>query len=92
MLALIHHLLVNERVPLTAILDLAADLIQQRRHRRVHRSRRIRSSGASSAAVKRSLPTHTENFEAVARRRFDIESACDSAPTRRIYLLRKREL
>jgi SAM-dependent methyltransferase len=92
MLALIHHLLVNERVPLAAILDVAADLSNRDaiveyidpadpQFRRIVRGREALFTDLTR-----------EHFETVARGRFDIVRACDSAPTRRIYLLRKREL
>jgi hypothetical protein len=92
MLALIHHLLVNERVPLGAILDLAADLSSRDaiveyidpadpQFRRIVRGREALFTDLTR-----------EHFETAARSRFDIVSACDSASTRRIYLLRKREL
>lgn len=89
MLALIHHLLVNERVPLVAILQLAAELTthlavveyidpQDAQFQRIARGR-----DALHHDVTR------DNFEATVRAWFQILDAKDVSPTRRIYVLRK---
>lgn len=90
MLALVHHLLVNERVPLEYIFDLIAGLTthlaiveyvdpSDSQFRRIARGR---------DALHRDL---TEaGFEAAAARRFDIVDSCRITPTRRLYSLRKR--
>jgi SAM-dependent methyltransferase len=92
MLALIHHLLVNERVPLTAILDLAAELTT--RYAIVEYIDPADPQFKRIVRGRESLHTDVtrENFEAVASLRFEILGACDSLPTRRTYLLGKREL
>jgi SAM-dependent methyltransferase len=89
MLALIHHLLVNERVPLTAILHLAAELTTHLAiveyidpadllFRQITRGR---------DALHRNVTR--ESFETAACRWFQILDATDVSPTRRIYTLRK---
>lgn len=91
MLALIHHLLVNERVPLGAILQLAAELTtrwavveyvdpQDINFQQIARGR---------DALHRDLTR--ESFELAAGHWFQIADTRDISPTRRIYVLRKRE-
>jgi SAM-dependent methyltransferase len=91
MLALIHHLLVNERVPLEAIFELASELTTRLAiveyidpadplFRRITRGR---------DALHRDVTR--ENFEAAACRWFHILDANDISPTRRIYILRRSE-
>jgi len=91
MLALIHHLLVNERVPMEAILQLAAELTTRLAFveyidpgdllfRRIVRGREALHRGVTR-----------ENFEAAAGRWFQILEVHDVTPARRIYILRKRE-
>lgn len=91
MLALIHHLVVNERVPLAAILQLIAELTtrwaiveyidpQDSNFQKIARGR-----DALHGDVTR------ESFESAAGRRFQIVEAGDVSPTRRMYLLQKRE-
>jgi SAM-dependent methyltransferase len=91
MLALMHHLLVTERVPLRDILDLAADLtrslvliefvpLEDPMFQRL-----LRGRGALFAQYNRAL------FEECCQRRFEIVRAADLSGTqRRLYLLRKR--
>jgi len=90
MLALLHHLVVNERVPIESIFDLAASLTTRLlvleyvdpadpQFRRISRGR---------DALYRDLTVDT--FEMSARRRFDIADARTLTPTRRIYTLEKR--
>lgn len=92
MLALLHHLLVNERVPLAAILQLAAELTtkwavveyidpQDSNFRRIARGR---------DALHRDVTR--QSFESAAGRWFQIADAADIGATRRIYLLQKREV
>jgi len=92
MLALIHHLMVNERVPLDAILQLAAELTTRLAiveyidpsdllFRRIARGREALH-----------LDVSRESFEAAAGRWFQILVASDVSPTRRIYVLRKKEI
>jgi len=87
MLALIHHLLVNERVPLDRIFDLLADLTTRlavveyvdpadSQFQRIARGR---------DALHRDLTR--DAFEAAARRRFDVLEKRDVTPTRSIYIL-----
>jgi hypothetical protein len=87
MLALIHHLLVNERVPLDRIFDLLADLTTwlavveyvdpaDSQFQRIARGR---------DALHRDLTR--EAFEAAARRRFNVLEKREVTPTRSIYIL-----
>ena len=90
MLALIHHLLVNERVPLPAILQLAADLTtqwaiveyidpQDALFQRIVRGREALHESVTPA-----------NFESAAAAVFQLIESHEVSPTRRIYILRKR--
>jgi SAM-dependent methyltransferase len=91
MLAVIHHMLVSERVPLDAILDLAADLTsrllliefispEDSMFRRLVRGREELFRGLDAA-----------RFEETCRRRFDIMEVqhLDGA-TRWLYVLRRK--
>jgi hypothetical protein len=90
MLALLHHLVVNERVPLAAILQLAFELTtrwaiveyvdpQDPNFRHIVRGRE---------ELHRDLTP--ENFESAAGRLFQIVDSAGINATRRIYLLRKK--
>jgi len=90
MLAVIHHLVVNERVPLAAILHLAAELTTRwavveyidpadSNFQQIARGR---------DALHRDL-TH-QSFEAATCRWFQIVDSAEVSATRRIYLLRKK--
>jgi len=90
MLALIHHLLVNERVPLGAILHLASELttnlaIVEYIAPEDHNFRKI---ARGRDALHRDLSV--ENFESAASHWFEIAGAAQVNPTRRIYLLQKK--
>lgn len=89
MLALVHHLLVNERVPLDRIFELAAALTTNMliieyvdpadaQFQRIARGRE---------ALHRDLTQNS--FEDCARRRFHIMESHEVTPTRRIYVMRK---
>jgi SAM-dependent methyltransferase len=90
MLALIHHLLMHERIPLDNILDAAADMTRHlvvieyvdpsdAQFQRIARGREpVRPNLTTSA------------FESAATHRFVIVSSREITPTRRIYTLRKR--
>ncbi len=90
MLALLHHLLVNERVPLDSIFDLAARLTT--RSLIVEyidpADPRFRSIARGRDALHRDLTA--DSFEHAARRLFEIADARAVTPTRRIYTLEKR--
>lgn len=90
MLALIHHLLVNERVPLDMIFELAAELTTKLaiveyidpadpQFQRILRGRDV---------LHRDLTR--DRFEASAYQRFEVIQFRDVTPTRRIYTLHKR--
>jgi SAM-dependent methyltransferase len=90
MLALMHHLAVNERVPLAAILQLAAELTtrwavveyidpKDSNFQRIARGRE---------ALHRDMTR--ENFESAACRWFQIDDSAGIGATRRVYLLRKK--
>ena len=91
MLAIIHHLLVNERIPLTDILDLAAELTTNlaimefvapgdAMFRRIARGRQDLFSGLSPVT-----------FEAACARHFDVVRAEHLPGTQRwLYLLKRR--
>lgn len=89
-LAIIHHLLVSERVPLAAIFELLAQLTtrlavveyvdpEDSQFRRLTRGREDLHADVNVGA-----------FEAAARRQFDIAGCCVLTPTRKIYELAKR--
>jgi len=89
LLALIHHLLVNERIPLLTIVELAAELTTRfavieyvdpadSQFQRIARGR---------DALHRDLTR--ESFEAAASGCFQIVESHDVSPTRRLYFLRK---
>jgi hypothetical protein len=89
MLAVIHHMLVSERVPLEEILDLAADLTRDAAvieyvdpadpmFRRLTRGRDALHAGLTRAS-----------FEQAAGRRFHIVRAQEQG-TRTLYFLRKK--
>jgi SAM-dependent methyltransferase len=91
MLALIHHLLVSERIPLPEIISLAAELTtglvvvefvapEDVMFRRLTRGREHLHTGLTQAV-----------FEEACRDRFDIVRSVQlESSTRRLYLLRKR--
>ena len=91
MLALIHHLLVNERVPLSAILQLAAELtthlaiVEYIDPADLLFQQIVRGREALHSDVTR------DGFERAACPWFQILDAADVSPTRRIYILRKKE-
>jgi hypothetical protein len=89
MLAVIHHLLVNERVPLDRIFALVAELTTSlavveyvdpadSQFQRIARGR---------DALHRNLTT--ASFEAAACRYFAIVASCEITSTRRVYMLQK---
>lgn len=89
MLALIHHLIVNERVPLDSLFELMAELTMRlavveyidpadAQFQRILRGR---------DALHRDLTA--ENFEAAAGRHFRVVDMRHVTPTRRIYTLEK---
>jgi SAM-dependent methyltransferase len=90
MLALMHHLVVNERVPLGAILQLAAELTT--RWAIVEYIDPHDSNFQNIARGRDALhgDVTRENFESAAGRWFQIVGARDINLTRRIYLLQKR--
>jgi predicted RNA methylase len=91
MLAVLHHLLVTERVPLAEVLDLVAELTTERAliefvgpqdemFRRLTRGREHLHADLNTMA-----------FESVCRHRFDIVRSAPLAGTHRVlYLLRKK--
>jgi hypothetical protein len=91
MLALIHHLLVSERIPLPEIISLAAELTtsvlviefiapEDAMFRRLTRGREHLHTGLTQAV-----------FEEACLARFDIVRSLEvEAATRRLYLLRKK--
>ncbi len=95
MLALIHHLLVTERIPLEAVIDLAGDLVSQSAAGIVL----IEFIAAEDSMFRRlvrgrdELYRHLtrEHFETTALRRFDIVRTQHCEDTHRwLYLLRLR--
>lgn len=89
MLAVLHHLFVNERIPLDHIFDLAAELTTclaiveyvdpaDAQFQRIARGR---------DALHRHLTT--ASFEAAARRHFALVASCEITSTRRVYTLQK---
>jgi SAM-dependent methyltransferase len=91
MLALIHHLLVNERVPLAAIFQLASELTT-----RLAIVEYIDAGDPQFLRIARGREAlhhqvTRENFEAAASPWFLILDAGDVSPTRRIYILRRGE-
>ncbi len=90
LLALLHHLLVNERVPLSSILELASELTTRfaviefiaaddPQFRMIARGREMLHSDWNRA-----------NFESAARRSFRIVESQEITRTRSLYLLRTR--
>lgn len=90
-LALLHHLHVNERVPLDAIFKLLFQLTtrlaiveyvdrEDSQFRRLARGRESLHADLTVAA-----------FETAARCRFEIAGSCDLTPTRKIYAMIKKE-
>ncbi len=92
MLAVIHHMIVTERVPVDDVVDMAADLTRDAAviefvapedpmFRRLTRGREALHSGLTAAV-----------FETSCRRRFDIVSSepLGESSTRVMYLLRKK--
>jgi SAM-dependent methyltransferase len=90
MLALLHHLLVGERVPMGQVISLAARLTKDllvleyvdpsdAQFRLLARGREILHRDLTRSA-----------FESAAERRFDILEHCDVSPTRCIYALKRR--
>lgn len=91
MLALVHHLLVTERVPLAEIVELAFDLCT--RHAIVEYigpgDPMFQRLTRGRDALHQSL--NPEMFEQAWRARFDVVSTCDVPNSeRRLYLLRRR--
>jgi SAM-dependent methyltransferase len=89
MLALVHHLIVNERAPLDAIFEMLAQLtrrtaiIEYVDSADMQFQRIVRGRGQ----LHRDLTTAA--FETAAQRYFRIEGQCDVTPTRRIYVLER---
>jgi SAM-dependent methyltransferase len=91
MLALMHHLLVNERAPLAAIFQLASDLTT--------RLAIVEYIDPGDPLFKRIARGRDDlhrdvtpkSFEAAASRWFHILDANDVSPTRRIYILKRSE-
>jgi SAM-dependent methyltransferase len=90
MLAFLHHLVVNERVPLDHIFDLAAQLTRglllieyvdpaDPQFRKIARGRDNLHRDLTPSA-----------FEAAARRRFDVAGRCTVTPTRIVYSLQRK--
>ena len=95
MLALIHHLLVTERIPLDAVIDLAADLVRESAVGVVLMEFIAPEDSMFRRLVRgrEELYRHLtrEYFEAAACRRFDIVRTQHTEGTeRRLYLLRRR--
>jgi SAM-dependent methyltransferase len=90
MLALLHHLLVNERVPLESAFALAASLTTRLLIIEYvdPSDPQFRSISRGRDALHRDLTADT--FEWAARQRFEIAGTHDVTPTRRIYILEKR--
>ncbi len=89
MLALLHHLLVNERISLEAVFAMTAELTT-----RLFIVEYVDPADAQFSRIARGRDTLyaylTRNtFESAARCRFDILEACEVSPTRRVYVLRK---
>ena len=89
MLALAHHLIVNERAPLETIFELLARLTS--------RTAIVEYVDPADAQFQRILRgrddlhrdlTHAR-FETAAQRYFRVVGCCDATPTRRIYALEK---
>ena len=91
MLALMHHLQVSERVPLAAILQLAAELTT--RWAVVEyidpKDSNFQQMARGREALHRDVTAGS--FDSAAGRWFQIADTCAVSPTRRIYLLRKKE-
>jgi predicted RNA methylase len=90
MLALLHHLVVSERIPLDCVFELAAGLTtdllvleyvdpSDLQFRRIARGREALHRDLTSAA-----------FESAAAGRFEVLEHCDVSPTRRVYILKKK--
>ena len=92
MLALVHHLLVNERVPLDSIFDLAALLTTRLLIVEYvdPADPQFRSMARGRDALHRDLTV--DSFELAAQRLFEIAGAQAVTPTRRIYILEKRRV
>jgi SAM-dependent methyltransferase len=92
MLALLHHLLVNERVPLDSIFDLAASLTTRLLIVEYidPADPQFRSIARGRDALHRDLTA--DSFEFAARRLFEIAGTQAVTPTRRIYTLEKRRV
>lgn len=90
MLALLHHLLVNERVPLDRVFELAASLTTQLLIVEYvdPADPQFRSIARGRDALHRELTA--ESFELAARSLFEIVEVRAVTPTRRIYTLKKR--
>ncbi len=91
MLALVHHLLVNERVPLDAVLDLAAELTTDLAIVEYIDPSDFQFRQIARGRDELHQDVTRERFEGAARRCFQILDANDVSPTRRIYILRKKE-
>jgi SAM-dependent methyltransferase len=90
MLALIHHLLVSERVPLPAILQLVAELTTRWAVMEYVDPKDANFQQIARGRDELHRDVTRENFELAAGRRFDVVEAADLTPTRRIYLLEKK--
>ena len=89
MLALVHHLLVGERIPLAEVVELAAGLTTK-----LAVIEYVDPGDSQIARIARGREClhrelTRENFEAAVRRRFRIVEARDASPTRRVYVLNK---
>lgn len=94
MLAVIHHLVVTEGVPLADVLDLAADLTRAagKSHVLVEYVPPSDPMFRTIARGRDALHAHLtpEHFEATSRARFEIDRTTDLDSGRRLYLLRRR--
>jgi len=90
MLALLHHLLVKERVPLESIIQLAASLTTRLLIVEYvdPGDPQFRTIARGRDALHRDLTVET--FERAAGRLFEIARVSTVTPTRRIYILEKR--
>lgn len=94
MLAVIHHLVVTEGVPLADVLDLAADLTRAtgKAHVLVEYVPPSDPMFRTIARGRDALHAHLtpEHFEATSRARFEIARTTDLDSGRRLYLLKRR--
>ena len=91
MLALLHHLVVTERVPLAELIGLAArlttDLLVVEYVDPADRQFGLLARGRESLHTDLNIA----GFEAEARTRFNILEYLDVSPTRRIYAMKRRQ-